>query len=392
MRFDEKGEKGIRMASMLVTVITLVSLADIFFDALLSCLLLLWKHTAGGIAVPVLGDGKEIELKLLSWISFGLAVVAVYGLRKRLKAVFQGKPWRWYAILILPLLMVAIVIYMANWGASYGVFFRSAGDMGIYCDQIFTYIGWGVLSGLSLFAVAVSVFGMDKIYVEQKKAEQYRVQAAVYQTLEEQYTQAERLRHDLKNHVLALRGLWEEKAWEKLGDYLKRMEDGARFGKGEEATGNLLDNALEACGRLQQKGKEKGPGEPPFIRVQAQTVKSCFLLEVINSMDAEEQREEMIKNRREEREEQQKKLEEEREKNKNDKIVDTVEISEDGKVLLKENTAAESGAVDGVGADGANPDGETNGKPKADPEPVFYSSAGTVEQSENTGTKVSASV
>lgn len=392
MRFGEKGEKGIRMASMLVTVITLVSLADIFFDALLSCLLLLWKHTAGGIAVPVLGDGKEIELELLSWISFGLAVVAVYGLRKRLKAVFQGKPWRWYAILILPLLMVAIVIYMANWGASYGVFFRSAGDMGIYYDQIFTYIGWGVLSGLSLFAVAVSVFGMDKIYVEQKKAEQYRVQAAVYQTLEEQYTQAERLRHDLKNHVLALCGLWEEKAWEKLGDYLKRMEDGARFGKGEEATGNLLDNALEACGRLQQKGKEKGQGEPPFIRVQAQTVKSCFLLEVINSMDAEEQREEMIKNRREEREEQQKKLEEEREKNKNDKIVDTVEISEDGKVLLKENTAAESGAVDGVGADGANPDGETNGKPKADPEPVFYSSAGTVEQSENTGTKVSASV
>lgn len=392
MRFGEKGEKGIRMASMLVTVITLVSLADIFFDALLSCLLLLWKHTAGGISVPVLGDGKEIELELLSWISFGLAVVAVYGLRKRLKAVFQGKPWRWYAILILPLLMVAIVIYMANWGASYGVFFRSAGDMGIYYDQIFTYIGWGVLSGLSLFAVAVSVFGMDKIYVEQKKAEQYRVQAAVYQTLEEQYTQAERLRHDLKNHVLALRGLWEEKAWEKLGDYLKRMEDGARFGKGEEATGNLLDNALEACGRLQQKGKEKGQGEPPFIRVQAQTVKSCFLLEVINSMDAEEQREEMIKNRREEREEQQKKLEEEREKNKNDKIVDTVEISEDGKVLLKENTAAESGAVDGVGADGANPDGETNGKPKANAEPVFYSSAGTVEQSENTGTKVSASV
>lgn len=88
---------------------------------------------------------------------------------------------------------------------------------------------------------------------------------------------------------------------------------------------------------------------------------------------AEKQREEMIKNRREEREEQQKKLEEEREKNKADKIVDTVEISEDGKVLLKENTAVESGAVDGVEADGANPDGETKGKPKADLEPVFYS-------------------
>lgn len=107
---------------------------------------------------------------------------------------------------------------------------------------------------------------------------------------------------------------------------------------------------------------------------------------------AEKQREEMIKNRREEREEQQKKLEEKREGNKADKIVDTVEISEDGKVLLKENTANESGAADGAETDGINPDDGTKGKPKADLEPVFYSSAGTVEQAEDTGVKVSASI
>lgn len=107
---------------------------------------------------------------------------------------------------------------------------------------------------------------------------------------------------------------------------------------------------------------------------------------------AEKQREEMIENRREEREEQQKKLEEKREENKADKIVDTVEISEDGKVLLKENTANESGAADGAETDGINPDDGTKGKPKADLEPVFYSGAGTVEQAEDTGTKVSASV
>lgn len=332
MLLNPKMEKGIQMAAMLVTVITLISLADIFFDALFSCLLLVWKHTAGGIVVPVLGETSEMEIELLTWSSFGMAVIAVFGMRKRLKAAFRGKPWRWYAVLIFPLLMVVIVIYVANWGASYGVFFRSAGDMGIYYDQIFTYIGWGVLSGLSLFAVVVSVFGMDRIFVEQKKAEQYQVQAAVYQTLEQQYSQAERLRHDLKNHVLALLGLWEEQAWEKLGDYLKRMEGSAQLGTNEEATGNraadallcqkrkqaeekgiawecdvripkqcgikefdlcvllgnLLDNALEACERLQRKGVEKEQGERLFIRVGAQTVKSCFLLEVKNSMDAEE--------------------------------------------------------------------------------------------------------
>lgn len=101
---------------------------------------------------------------------------------------------------------------------------------------------------------------------------------------------------------------------------------------------------------------------------------------------AEEQREEMIKNRREEREEQQKKLEEER-KEKNDQAVDTVEISEEGKVLLKENTAAED-----ISSDVRDTETEAASKPKADLEPVFYSSVGEVKQTEDTRTKISASV
>lgn len=81
---------------------------------------------------------------------------------------------------------------------------------------------------------------------------------------------------------------------------------------------------------------------------------------------AEKQREEMIKNRREEREE--------------------------GKVLFKENTTTESRVADGTETDGTNPDDGTSRKPKVDFKPVFYSSAGTVEQSEDTGVKVSASI
>lgn len=102
---------------------------------------------------------------------------------------------------------------------------------------------------------------------------------------------------------------------------------------------------------------------------------------------AEEQREEMIKNRREEREEQQKKLEEERKENKGDQAVDTVEISEEGKVLLK-GTAPETE----TGTEGTDVDTESVPKPKMDLEPVFYSSAGEVKQTEDAGAKVSASV
>lgn len=323
MRFNGRAQQAVRVAAMIVTVLTLVSLADIFFFSLFSCLGLVWKHTAGRVEVPFF---TERETVLEEWASFAIAAAAVYGVRKRLKVVFRGKPWRWYAVLTLPLFVVETVIYMADRGASYGILFRSGGNMGLYYDQIFSYIGWGVLSILSLFAVGVYVFGMDRIYLEQKKAEQYRMQAAVYQTLEEQYSQARRLRHDLKNHVLALRGLWEDQAWEKLGDYLKRMEDSAQLGTNEEATGNravdallyqkrkaaeergidwecdvripkkcrinefdlcvlfgnILDNAVEACGRLQQK--ERKQGSQPFVRIQAGIVKKCFLLEVKNSM------------------------------------------------------------------------------------------------------------
>lgn len=329
MRINGRAEQAVRAASMLVTVITLASLADIFADSLFSCLLLVWKHTVGHIDVPFFTEEESV---LSGQISFAIAIVSVYVMRKRIGTVFRGKPWRWYAVLTLPLLVVEAVIFMANWGASHGVLFRSGGNMGLYYDQIFSYVGWGILSALSMFGAGVYVFGMDRIYLEQKKAAQYQSQAAVYQMMEQQYSQAERLWHDLKNHVLALRGLWEERAWDKLGDYLKRMEDSAQFGANEEATGNravdallfqkrkmaedrqivwecdvqipkrcrisefdlcvlfgnILDNAVEACMRLQQGEREAG--RRPFINVQARTVKKCFLLEVKNSMrDAEKQ-------------------------------------------------------------------------------------------------------
>ena len=104
---------------------------------------------------------------------------------------------------------------------------------------------------------------------------------------------------------------------------------------------------------------------------------------------AEKQREEMIRNRREEREEQQKKLEEERKENKGDQPVDTGEISEDGKVLLKENTQT---VEEGPETDGVDSDTGAQARPKADLEPVFYSSTGEVNPMKDAGEKLAASV
>lgn len=196
--------------------------------------------------------------------------------------------------------------------------------MGLYYDQIFSHMEICVLTGLSMFTAGFYVFGMDRIYLEQEKSSQYHSQIAVYRMLEEQYRQSERLRHDMKNHIIALSGLFKSKEWEKLGDYLKKMEsssletggditgnkavDALLYQKRKRAEreniewecdvqipkiccinefdfcilfGNILDNALEACERLRC-------GECRFINIQAKIVKKCFLLEVKNSMDITE--------------------------------------------------------------------------------------------------------
>ena len=123
-------------------------------------------------------------------------------------------------MLTLPLLVVAVVTYVANWGAGYGILYRSDGNMGLYYDQIFSYVGWGVLSGLSLFAAGVYVFGMDRIYVEQERGGKYRGEAAVYQTVGGEYTQGKRLRHDLENHVVGVSGRGEGWGGGKVGGEL----------------------------------------------------------------------------------------------------------------------------------------------------------------------------
>lgn len=176
-----------------------------------------------------------------------------------------------------------------------------------------------------MFGAGVFIFGMNGLYLEWEKNNQYHLQITAYKMLEEQYSRSERLRHDLKNHVIALSGLLENKELEKMKEYLKNMEDSAGLGIGEEITGNravdillyqkqsiakeknitwecdariprtccinvfdlcvlfgnILDNALEACERLQKNDPHCSRRQ--FINIRAGIVKKCFLLEVKNS-------------------------------------------------------------------------------------------------------------
>ncbi len=310
-------EKKVLTASILIVITTL---AANFFQSFLSALALFWMHVAKKISDPILG---EWEANLIYWISCVMAILAIRFISKHFLSVFYGMTRKWHVALAVPLLAITLVIDVANWGASHGILVRSGGDMGLYYDQIFSHCEFCILTVLSMFATGFYVFGMNRIYIEQKKSSQYHEQIAAYQMLEEQYRMQERLRHDLKNHLIALYGLLENQELEKMKNYLKNMENTADLGGDEDLTGNrivdvllhqkrklaerndtiwecdvqmpnpcsisdfdlcvlfgnILDNAVEAC------EKQANHSSHPWIHIRARAVKKCFLLEVKNSMN-----------------------------------------------------------------------------------------------------------
>ena len=264
--FQSEWEKKILAASLLMIT---ARLAAAFCDSFLSCLALLYLHIVKKIPEPFFTD---LESGLVSGIGYGFAIWVVSRMSRQLEPVFRGK--------------------------------RTL---------------------LSMSAAGVFVFGMNIFYLEPEKSGRYHSQIAVYKMLAEQHRHSERLRHDMKNHIIALSALARNKEWEKIDKYLKSMEDIALdagvdmtgnkavdallYQKKRQAQeegirwecdvqipreccinefdlcvlfGNLLDNALEACERMRRD-------ECRFIHIQAKSVKKCFLIEVRNSMDRTEQ-------------------------------------------------------------------------------------------------------
>lgn len=339
--FPADRERKVLAASMLLAVRAMVTL---FCESGLSCVLLFWRHLADKVSQPLL---REWENALICCFSFAAAVCVLYGLSKRVAPIFFGeieeysrgdfpksgnnfprsrknfpRSRKWYITVAVPLLVLVLMLDVAEWGASNGIMIRSEGGrMGLYYDQIFSHVQVCVQTLLSMCAAGFYVFGMERIVEEQRRSFHYHAQAAVYKMMAEQYQRTERLRHDMKNHIIALSGLCKDKEWEKIGHYLKRLEsagldedgdltgskvvDALLCGKRQWAKkekirwecdvqiprasgisefdlciifGNLLDNALEACERMSGEGR--------FIHVQAGMAKTYFLLEIKNSTDS----------------------------------------------------------------------------------------------------------
>ncbi len=305
-----------RRKKLFVPVILI--LADIlvwnFSCSLVSCFILTGMEIAGEIEVISIQTGN-----IIGSVSYCAAAFVINILLKRSSRIFHNKTGNWYMDLSVPLAFLIIIADIINWGASNGVMLAAdAGrerEFDIYYSQLSGHAGTCLFMALFMCIVAGFVSGMDKIYTSQKQKEQYLSEIEFYKMLNEQYLQMERLRHDMKNHVLSLYGLWKNKEYKKTGDYLEKMMESGNIGAEDYTTGNkvidvllynksrrakqdnicmecdvqipggctvdefdmcvlfgnILDNAINACNEAQGAAHS-------FIYIQSHKVKDCFLL------------------------------------------------------------------------------------------------------------------
>lgn len=243
-------EKKILVVVMLHAVIIL---AGNFSSSAASCLLLVWLHLIKKIPEPFLGEIVEAGV---ACFAAAVVILLFYGMSGRPAVIFEGKERRWYAAMAVPLSALTAVVLLVNWGVEHGVLVRASEEMGLYYDQIFSHLYIMILCALSIFGAVSFVAGMNRIYLEQQKSGQYQAQIAFYQMLDEQYEQAERLRHDMKNHLIALGGLLEEREFQKMYAYLEKMKESGSLESGQEVTGNRAVDALLYNKR--KKAEEEG--------------------------------------------------------------------------------------------------------------------------------------
>lgn len=317
-------EKKVLAAVMLMAVTELI---QNFGESFLSCLGLMIIHgNTGGeqMAVISVWTGRMILM-----ITYAAEIAAIHLLSRPMASVFEEKRKSWYFYLTVPFMGIVLIMDCINWAASNGIMVQNWEKYGLYENQLFSHGAMCIFTGLAMAGAGFFVFGMDRIEREEKRREQYELQVMYFQGQKEQYERMERLRHDLKNHMLVLENLVQNRQWERAGTYLQEITKAGGMKEGEDVTGNfvmdvllyhkkhqaaawgiywqcdarlpedcpiketdlciiagnILDNAIEACCRIQEKEGGTGGQTAPFIQIYFGTVKQCLLLEVRNSTD-----------------------------------------------------------------------------------------------------------
>ena len=316
-----RGEREAKILAAAVLLATTLLFSN-FTESLLIMVYLFVVHLTGRDIWTM----QRGLLEALLWCVRFLSIAGILSvLSKRMKGFFTNRMPRWYRMLSVPLFGIVFLWDLADGFARYGIFLRGGDHLNLYYNPLLSEAGICVSSAFCLCAAGFYVFGMERIETEQRKKEQYRSQVAFYRMLGEQYQKMESLRHDIKNHIIGLQGLLDNREWDKMAGYLQRMAEAGGVAHTEDMTGNdvvdallyykreraaradirwectvnipkactvdefdlgvifgnILDNAAAACERVERT-------EERFIKIQAGMVRRCLLIEVTNSSASEE--------------------------------------------------------------------------------------------------------
>lgn len=322
------------LASSLLLAVS--SLLQDFAASLFMCLMLIILHAAHIEHTPLLNYMLDCTAYC---IAAACTIGGTIVLARHMAGFFANRLRRWYIMLCVPLFGIIILWDLIYIGACHGILLRGGDYLNSYYNELFSQAGICILSLLCMCGVGFYLFGMDKIDIEQKQKEQYHSQVVFYQMLEEQYRSLECLRHDMKNHIIGLQQIIDScegnnksnnpdcgiapmkcRVSLQIRDYLYRLADTGGIGHADDLTGksvvdallyykhnqaknhlirwecdvhipsecpiadfdlcvifgNLLDNALEACQKIETESNR-------FINIQASMVKKCLLIEITNS-------------------------------------------------------------------------------------------------------------
>ena len=137
---------------------------------------------------------------------------------------------------------------VVNFGASRGVSMVSDVNGEAYWDpylnELFTHLGCMVLAILSITVVLCLADAMNRTMQYEVSEQVHRAKAAHYQALLKERREQAGLRHDMRNHFIAVSGLLKKRDYERLEQYVERLCESGGLTDGEIRTGNPAVDAI----------------------------------------------------------------------------------------------------------------------------------------------------
>ncbi len=191
---------------------------------------------------------SEMALMLASCLSYLGAAGALRASFRRLKLKMEMFSPRCAKAMLIPVCVLLFLTDVVNFGASRGVSMVSDVNGEAYWDpylnELFTHLGCMVLAILSITVVLCLADAMNRTMQYEVSEQVHRAKAAHYQALLKERREQAGLRHDMRNHFIAVSGLLKKRDYERLEQYVERLCESGGLTDGEIRTGNPAVDAI----------------------------------------------------------------------------------------------------------------------------------------------------